>query len=211
LQREEVTEHELQQQLGYLHESNDLAMANLRRAASLVQSFKRTAVDQSSDQERNYLLDELIADVLYNLRPIFKRTDIRISVNCQHHLQLNGIPGALTQVLTNLCLNAHAHAFAQGSMQGQLQIDAAVVNGKVEITVADDGMGMNEATLKSAFEPFFTTRRNGGGSGLGLYITYNLVTHQLGGSVTCDSAPGKGARFRVCFPYRAALELEAAT
>jgi hemerythrin-like metal-binding protein len=204
LRRDEVTEVELHQQLHYLKESGALAMANLRRAAGLIQSFKRTAVDQSSEQTRGYLLDELIADVVHTLQPIFKRTEIRISINCPAKLLLSGIPGALTQVLTNLILNCHTHAFAEGSRSGLIQIDAILRNGDIDIAVSDDGTGMDEAALKHAFEPFFTTRRNRGGSGLGLYISYNLVTHQLGGSITCESSPATGTCLRIRFPYQAA-------
>jgi hemerythrin-like metal-binding protein len=207
LQHDEVTEEELNQQLLYLHESNDLAMSNLKRAAALVQSFKRTAIDQSSELEREYLLDELIADVVYNLRPIFKRSPIAITVNCPANLRLSGIPGALTQVLTNLCLNAHAHAFDDGNHAGHLDISVAVSGTTVEISVADDGVGMDETSLKKAFEPFYTTRRNRGGSGLGLYIAYNLVMHKLGGSLVCTSEPGQGVRLLICLPYHAAPEM----
>jgi len=208
LQREEVTEEELNQQLHYLHESNDLAMSNLRRAANLVQSFKRTAVDQTSEQEREYLLFELIDDVLSNLRPLFKRTDIKFTVNCPQDLRLTGMPGALTQVLTNLCTNAHTHAFSDGSLPGHISIDVAIVDGLVEIAVTDDGNGMDDVTLKNAFEPFYTTRRNRGGSGLGLYLAYNLVTQKLGGNIECDSLPGQGARVRITFACRVASNME---
>lgn len=207
LQREEVTEAELNQQLGYLHESNDLALSNLQRAAALVQSFKRTAIDQTSEIEREYLLDELISDVTYNLRPLFKRSQVAIAVTCPANLMLTGVPGALTQVLTNLCLNAHAHAFDDGTQTGHLRIDVLAGDAKVEISVSDDGVGMDEISLKKAFEPFYTTRRKRGGSGLGLYIAYNLVTHKLGGSIVCTSAPGQGVRFLICLPYHVAPQI----
>jgi hypothetical protein len=74
LAREEVTEQELQQQLGFMKEGNDLAMANLRRAADLVQSFNRTAVDQTSEQRREFQLSEVLSDVVYSLRPLFKHS-----------------------------------------------------------------------------------------------------------------------------------------
>ena len=69
---------------------------------------------------------------------------------------------------------------------------------------SDDGAGMDGATLRRVFEPFFTTRRGSGGSGLGLYIAYNLVTRGLGGTIACDSAPGRGTRFAIEFPRRSA-------
>lgn len=211
LQCEEVTEVELNKQLHYLNESNDLAMSNLQRAAALVQSFKRTAIDQTSELEREYLLDELISDVIYNLQPIFKRSQVAIAVSCPANLRLTGVPGALTQVLTNLCLNAHAHGFDDGSRPGHLRINVQASDTQVEISVSDDGVGMDEISLKKAFEPFYTTRRNRGGSGLGLYIAYNLVTHKLGGSIVCASVPGQGVRFLICLPYHATPQIASLT
>ncbi len=211
LQREEVSEEELSGQLDLLRESNDLALSNLRRAAALVQSFKRTAVDQTSEQEREYRLDELIGDVIYNLQPVFKRSRIRMEVDCPANLKLTGVPGALTQVLTNLCLNAHAHAFDDGNMPGHLGIRVTAADTGVEIRVHDDGVGMDALSLKKAFEPFYTTRRNRGGSGLGLYITYNLVTHRLAGSIVCTSSPGQGTQFQISLPYHATPESGSST
>ncbi|MBF0124679.1 MAG: ATP-binding protein, partial [Magnetococcales bacterium] len=59
---------------------------------------------------------------------------------------------------------------------------------------------MSEQTLKRLYEPFFTTNRNQGGSGLGMYIVFNLVTQRLHGTITCDSAPGQGTQFQIRFP-----------
>jgi len=67
----------------------------------------------------------------------------------------------------------------------------------------DDGVGMPSATLKRIFEPFFTTRLGQGGSGLGLYIAYNLVTGVLGGTIEVDSVPGKGSTFTLSLPRSA--------
>jgi len=70
------------------------------------------------------------------------------------------------------------------------------------IDYADDGAGMSAEILEHAFEPFYTTRRGTGGSGLGLYIAYNLATQGLGGTIICQSSPGRGCRFVIEFPRR---------
>jgi signal transduction histidine kinase len=201
LQQDEVSEHEVKQRLSVLVESSDLALSNLRRAAELVHSFKRTAVDQSSDIEREFDLAELIDDVLRNLGPLFKHTPVGFSVNCPAQLFLYGVPGALTQVLTNLCTNALMHAYADGARKGTISISAKVVASDLVLHFADDGCGIDAATVGKIFEPFYTTRRNTGGSGLGLYITYNLL-QQLGGSIECHSEPGQGTEFIIRFPVR---------
>lgn len=204
LERDEVSEEEIHGELKALDEATGLALANLRRAAGMVQSFKRTAVDQASEAEREYDLDEVIDDVVKALHSEFKRTQIRIEAHCPSALRLYGPPGILVQLLTNLMQNSRIHAFADGTGAGTIRIDAGADRDRVRIIYADDGAGMDGETLRRVFEPFFTTRRGSGGSGLGLYIAYNLVTRGLGGTVACDSAPGRGTRFVIEFPRRAA-------
>jgi len=113
-------------------------------------------------------------------------------------------PGSYGQVLTNLFLNTVVHAYPDGRA-GTLSVGAHTVGGDdVEITVADDGVGMAQDVKNRAFDPFFTTRRDHGGTGLGLHIIFNIVTQSLGGRVNMDSAPGRGTTFRIRIPRHAA-------
>jgi hemerythrin-like metal-binding protein len=200
LLQDEISEEEVREHLSLLNESSSLAMSNLRRAAALVQSFKRTAVDQTSDALRDYCLHEVIHDVVQSLQPLFKHCPIAFSISCPEALWLHGIAGALTQVLTNLCTNAHNHAFADGTRKGEIAITVTQHGQEVELRFVDNGAGMDAASQAKVFEPFFTTRRNHGGSGLGLYIAYNLVTQSLGGRIECLSEKGVGTEIRIRFP-----------
>lgn len=201
----EVSEEDLRQRLQMLDEGAGLMLGNLHRAAGMVQSFKRTAVDQSSEAEREFDLGEVIDDVLKTLKNLFKNTQIGIAVDCPPDLQLFGLAGALQQLLTNLLQNSHPHAFFNGSAAGTILIRCVPVEqGRVRIEFSDDGAGMDAATLNRVFEPFFTTRRGSGGSGLGLYIAYNMTTQGLGGSIACSSQPGQGTKFVIEFPRRSA-------
>lgn len=202
MQQDEVSEEDLDARMGMLHEATDLATKNLHRAADMVQRFKRTAVDQSSEREREYDLAELFEDVERSLHNEFKNTRIRIHRHCGEGLRLFGQAGTVTQLLINLMQNSRIHAFADGKAAGSIELAARRVDGNVEITFADDGAGMSDDTVARVFEPFFTTRRSNGGSGLGLYIVHNLVTQGLHGTIRCDSAPGAGSRFTIVFPAR---------
>ena len=71
---------------------------------------------------------------------------------------------------------------------------------RIEIVFADDGRGIAREHLPRIFDPFFTTRRGAGGTGLGLHITFNLVTQKLGGRIDVESEPGLGTRFRIVLP-----------
>jgi signal transduction histidine kinase len=146
----------------------------------------------------------VIEDVEKALHGEFKHTAIRIETSCPPGLNLYGPPGVLVQLLSNLMQNARIHAFADGTRPGRIRIDVTQKPERIRIVFADDGVGMNPDTLARVFEPFYTTRRGSGGSGLGLYIAYNLVTRGLGGTIACDSSTGKGTRFVIEFPRHAA-------
>ncbi|NUB09457.1 PAS domain S-box protein, partial [Azospirillum sp. Vi22] len=178
-----------------------LILSNSTRAADLVQSFKMVAVDQSSDERRRFELKTYIGELLRSLRPTYKDVGgLDIVVDSPDELELDGYPGALSQILTNLVLNALAHAFTPHH-PGRLTIAARLLpQDQVELTVADDGLGIPSDILPKVFDPFFTTRRGNGGSGLGLHIVYNLVTGTLRGTITVHSIPGEGARFTLRFP-----------
>lgn len=201
--QEEVTEDDLRDRMSMLDEASQLALTNLHRAAGMVQSFKRTAVDQTSEAERRFDLAEVFEDVQKSLHNRFKNTAVRVTIDCPSGTMLFGMPGALEQVLTNLLENGRIHGFAEGKAPGNISLRGRIEGGKVRIDYSDDGAGMHPDVLAHAFEPFYTTRRGSGGSGLGLYIAYNLVTRNLGGSVHCESTQGEGTRFFIEFPYHA--------
>lgn len=206
MEQDEVSEDDLSSRMGMLAEAADLATKNLHRAGDMVQRFKRTAVDQSSERERVYDMAELLEDVERSLRNEFKNTRIGVSWHCQPGLLLYGPAGTVTQLLINLMQNSRIHAFDNGTGQGAITLKASMLDGEIRVEFADNGAGMSSDTVAHVFEPFFTTRRSQGGSGLGLYIAHNLVTQGLHGSIECDSAPGAGARFTIRFPARLASE-----
>lgn len=201
MKQEEVSEEEFSNALTTLHEAGVLAVSNLMRAAELVRSFKRTSIDQASEQLREFNVTELIQDVQSNLHNEFKRTQITCAVNCADGLKITGVPGLFAQLFTNLMLNSLQHAFDEGRRPGKIEITVSSLPGnKLHILYTDNGTGMSAETAAKVFEPFFTTRRGQGGSGLGLYVCYNIVTTQLHGSISCQSAPDQGSRFDIEFP-----------
>ena len=181
-------------------------VANLERAAELIQSFKQVAVDRSHAERREFDLAEATDQIVASLRPVLKKTRLSVSVEVPEGIILDSYPGSYGQVLTNLFLNAVHHAYSEGQ-EGTISIRAhAVDGGDVEVSIADDGMGMAAEVRRQAFDPFFTTRRSAGGTGLGLHIVYNLVSRQLGGKLALESKPGHGTTFRMTLPRRAPRE-----
>jgi PAS domain S-box-containing protein len=181
-------------------------VANLNRAAELIQSFKQVAADRNYSDQRSFDLGDLTEQVVMSLRPGLRKHHLTLNVDCQPNLIMNSYPGPYGQVLTNLFLNAVAHAFPEGR-PGAVDIRVRE-SGKdnVEIIFSDDGCGMSLDVRRRAFDPFFTTRRDQGGTGLGLHIVYSIVTNRLGGRLDLDSEPGEGTRIQIILPRVAPLE-----
>lgn len=180
-------------------QTSQLIMSNAERAATLIQSFKQVAVDQTSELRREYKLKEYIDEVISSLHPALKQNDAQVTVNCPAEIVLEGYPGAMAQVITNLTMNALAHAFTP-EKQGQIVISAEQNGELVKMSFKDNGKGISQEHIGKIFDPFFTTKRGQGGTGLGLNIVFNIINKQFGGSITVQSPPNEGTRFILQFP-----------
>jgi signal transduction histidine kinase len=186
-------------------------VANLQRAGGLIQSFKQVAVDRSSDQRRAFDLKLATEQVIASVRSRLLKSQSSLAIEVPSDIIMDSFPGPYGQVLTNLIFNAITHGFADAS-GGHMLIKAhRVGTEQVEITFSDDGSGVPEDVQRHVFDPFFTTRRAQGSTGLGLYIVHNLVTQQLGGRITLFSAPGKGTTIRMTLPLLAPGQAEPAS
>lgn len=189
--------------LGTVAESTGMVERNLERAAQLIANFKQVSVDRTSDGRRQFDLGSYLEEVLESLRLMWKRRPIGMEVDCPDGIVLDSFPGAIGQVITNLTQNAVFHAFGE-EVAGHMRIECRKLGrDQVEIRLSDDGQGMPEEIRSQVFDPFFTTRRSEGGTGLGLHIVYNLVTQKLGGSIRVQSELGRGSEFIMLLPRRA--------
>lgn len=196
---------EMAEYLDGVTEGARLLVTNITRAATLVQSFKQVAVDQTSGERRVFDVKTYVDEILFSLRPRLKRTRLTVEVDCPDDLPMDSFPGALSQVLTNLVINAIIHAYGEGDT-GTIRIGARP-DGDAWLLVHfdDDGCGIEPEHLPKVFDPFFTTKRGEGGSGLGLHIVFNTVKSVLGGTVSVRSTVGQGTRFTLRLPRTAPL------
>ncbi len=197
--RGDLRRTELERFFGVAKESSHIILKNLERAADLIQSFKRVAVDQSSDERRKFNLKTCITDTLQSIAPKYSKLGHHIEVNCPEQLEVDSYPGAIAQILTNFISNSIAHAF-RPEQAGAMHIKVVPDGDDLLLSYSDNGKGIAATDLGRVFDPFFTTARGSGGSGLGLHIVYNLVAQTLGGSVRVSSLPGSGATFEIRFP-----------
>jgi signal transduction histidine kinase len=178
-------------------------VANLQRAGGLIQSFKQVAVDSSSDDRRAFDLKLATEQVTASVRSRLLKSQSSLAIEIPSDIIMDSFPGPYGRVLTNLIFNAVTHGFTD-EPGGHMLIKARRLGTEqVEITFADDGSGVPEEVQRHVFDPFFTTRRAQGSTGLGLYIVHNLVTQQLGGKITLTSAPGEGTTICMTLPLLA--------
>jgi signal transduction histidine kinase len=193
---------DLQRFLDRLKEGSQLLTVNLSRAVDLVQSFKHVSADQASGEQRSFDLRVWLDELMTSLGPVLRKSGHTLKIDCRAGIVVETYPGALAQVLTNLMVNAVAHAFHEREA-GTITVRAAVTRkGWLRLVFEDDGRGIAAADLPRVFEPFFTTGRGRGSTGLGLHIVYNLVTGTLHGSIAIESEPGSGTRFILNLPLK---------
>jgi len=182
-------------------QSTEIIASNLERASTLIKNFKLVTVDVSSEMPRSFNLHGYIQTIVKTLGPEIKKTKHNIEIQGDSELNIESYPGTLSQIMTNLIINSIKHAYKKDET-GRIVINTGTNNSQVIIKFSDDGKGMTAETSSQIFDPFFTTRRDLGGSGLGLFILYNLVTQTLGGKVSCTSVIGTGTTFTISFPLK---------
>lgn len=180
-------------------ESAQLILRNLQRADRMVKSFKQVAVDQSSEGSRVIELPAYLEEVLLSLQPMLRQRRHEVVIDCPHTIAFETYPGAIYQIISNLVMNSVMHGFADRE-NGRIHIAITGEERDVVLTYEDDGCGMSEEARRRVFEPFFTTRRGSGGSGLGMHIVWNLATQVLGGTISCDTTRTRGTSFVLRIP-----------
>jgi two-component system, NtrC family, sensor kinase len=207
LSGDEVSADELMACLNEIEEGNTLALANLQRAAELVQRLKRSSIDQEGMGSRVFRFRDVVDDVLLGLKPRLMQAQATVDVDIEAELFIDGKAGLFEQMLTTLVGNALRHGI-DAQRGGVISLRAHMHDDRhLRLTCSDNGQGMVPEVAARIFEPFFTTQRSAGRLGLGLYLCYNLITSTMGGQITCTSTPGAGTVFDVMVPVdRAKVE-----
>jgi PAS domain S-box-containing protein len=182
-----------------IEEASQLIERTASRAAKLINDFKEVAVDQTSSRRRRFRLLATVQEVLHTAKPMFKTANHAVQLDIGEEIEMDSYPGPLEQVITNLLMNSIHHGF-EHTEHGEIRIQAQEDGARVVLHYADNGCGISAASLPHIFEPFYTTKLGRGGSGLGMYIVYNLVTNVLGGHIGIESEEGAGTQIRIALP-----------
>ncbi|MEH8186835.1 MULTISPECIES: ATP-binding protein [Aeromonas] len=185
-----------------LDESMQLLQSNLRRASELIASFKQVAVDQSSEARYNFSLADNLHQVVVSLGHKLKKSQCEVDIQCDPKLSIFSFPGSFTQIYSNLILNSINHGFDNWDKPKKITIKVEQQGEELFIDYSDNGRGIPPEILPRIFDPFVTSKRGQGGSGLGTHIIYNLVVQLLKGRISCASEPGNGAQFHIRLPIQ---------
>lgn len=197
---EEMSKSDLKKYLEYVFTTAKLILSNMERAGNLVNSFKQTSIDQISEKKKQFYFKKMLIDSINSIYPTIKNSvnNIEINIECDENLLIHSYPGVFSQIIINLVLNTIIHGFHEKN-RGKITIIAIMNEAEFCMEYFDDGNGINEAIISKIFDPFFTTNKKSG-SGLGLHIVYNIVTHQLKGKIECSSQKDQGVLFKLTIP-----------
>jgi signal transduction histidine kinase len=157
-------------------------------------------------------IDSTLLILQHRLKDRAERPAIRVVREYGNLPLVECYPGQINQALMNILANA-IDALEEASVRrtyqeikqkpNQIIIQTSIINSEwIKISISDDGMGMPESVHKRIFDPFFTTKSVGKGTGMGMPISYQIVTEKHGGKLDCFSIPGEGTEFIIQIPVR---------
>jgi len=214
-----LTRAGLGRSISYVREAVGLAFKNLSRAAALVRSFKMVSADEQAEGPRTIDLPEFLSDSITSLQPFLKSHGVTAVIAAPESLSVRASAGPLGQVLGNLVQNACVHGLAMipPPRVRTVSVVARATETHLELEVGDNGAGIEEQARAHVLEAFYTTKRDSGGTGLGLHIVNNLVTQTFGGTLRFTTETGVGTTWFLQLPWgtealtRAPARFETAT
>ena len=172
---------------------------NLNNTKNLVHGFKSVAVDQAIEEKREINLLDYINEILLTLRSKTKKISVKIDVKCADNIILNTYPGFISQILINLINNSILHGF-KDTLEKSISISIEEIENNIAITYIDNGEGIKDEIIDKVFDQYYTTKKNAGGTGLGLYIIKKIIIDKLKGNISVKKEQEKGVCFLINIP-----------
>ncbi len=194
-----LSKNELKEYNESLDEAIEVMVNSLNRSAEIISSFKNVAGEQSVLELRSFNVRKYFDDVLQNLKPRLKKTNHVIELICDPEIEIYHYPGVFSHILTNFIVNSLTHGFKEDTM-GHIRISFEINDQTCTLIYSDNGEGISEEHLPHVFNPFYTTKKGQGSTGLGLHIIYNIVTQNLGGQIYLKTEKNRGVVFTINFP-----------
>jgi len=199
LNNNKMTKSALTQYISSVAEVMDLMSTNLAKTSSLISHFKQASVDATYEDITIFNLHKHIQKVVGTLSEQLATKNIKVNINCSCSIVIESYAGVFSQIIRSLLINSLFYGYDKKGT-GCIDIQVQQEENQLTLVYQDDGKGMSKAVVNNIFEPFFTTNRNKGGTGLDMFIFYNLITQKLGGEVTCSSELDNGVVFKLNLP-----------
>ncbi len=200
-----LTKEALRHYLESTESGLELVESNLQRAAELIRSFKRLAIDRAQEDIVLFNLSDVLNDLMKTLHHRLKTAHIETDLQIEN-IEMLGTPGIVSQIVQNLVINALNHAF-EPETGGKLTICAIHEQNTVVLTVADNGKGILPELVPKMFDPFITSKRSHGNTGLGMHFVHQWVTRSLNGTITVETELDKGTTFIIKIPKEIQITL----
>lgn len=194
----QLTKNDLTSYMAMTEKSAKIILSNMERAAELVHSFKAVSSDQVTDMQRLFNLNEYLEEILLSINPRLGKTQHEIFITCDDNIVLNTKPGPLSQIIINLIINSLIHGF-EHMEHGTIRLAAKLMGGNLELIYKDNGKGLTKEQADKVFDPFYTTKKDQGGTGLGMHIVEDLINNSLGGQIELMPSE-EGVCFKLTFP-----------
>lgn len=175
IESKSLTSSKLQKSIGLADQGYTLILSNLERAIHLITTFKQVAVDQSTETLREINLIQYLNEVMQALAPLLRNKNVTVNIDGDNDINIISYPGPIYQIVNNLVNNSLKHGF-ENQDSGTISMKVNTTGGNIIIIYSDDGNGIDDEIIDKIYEPFTTTKRNSGGSGLGMHIVFNLIT-----------------------------------
>ncbi|WP_086481295.1 sensor histidine kinase [Oceanospirillum sanctuarii] len=184
----------------YNYEAYKLMQDNLQRVVRLVQVFKQTAAQNGQNRVESVYVKQLLSDVIVGLQQKLQKKQISVQLECEDNLNWPTITQSWVQIFHQMIDNSIIHGFEEANPDNLIRISIIETTQGLTVCYEDNGAGMPKDALNKIFEPFHTTKRNTGCTGLGMHIVYNQVSQALTGSIQAESEPGQGLKIKIQLP-----------
>jgi len=193
-----MTQSDLTQYLVRAQEEVALISANLTRIGKLIDAFRQVAVNGKLPGKKMFHIKDCLDDVICSMGQLIAAEHVTLKVDCDPAMEIDSLFSDWANIFRNLIDNSLKHGFKDRG-HGLIVINISLTDKFLRIDYRDDGVGIKPEVQARIFDPFFTTDLQHG-MGLGLHLTYNLITHRMGGTIQCTSLPNQGVRYRIEVP-----------
>jgi signal transduction histidine kinase len=204
-EKQALTKSTMKSRLNILNKTSLLLVNTLNYASDLIKSFKQISVDQVTNDIRIINIKEYIKEIFLTNNNKLKVIPVNVTIQGQD-INLKTSPGVLSQILNNLIQNSINHGFEDLNREAEIIVDIKKEKDNLIIEYKDNGNGISSEVRENIYEPFITTKRNLGGTGLGLNIVYNLIHKKLKGTIKMHTIEGIGTKFIFKLPINNSFE-----